>query len=104
GIWTGTKDLISRSKKGHMPRLLIKVNYQPGFYIGDLLEVLCLDIINEKEEDQIEDVKDYILKTEELNRIFKKHQDKIISIHVKQDDRLKLSEPIFNAEELTLEQ
>lgn len=102
GIWQGTKELISRSKKGHMPRLLVKIDYQPGFYIGDLIELLSLDIKDNREEDQIEDVTNYILDTKVLNEILKKHQEKIISVNVKKDDRLTLSEPIFKAKELEL--
>lgn len=102
GIWKGTKDLISRSKKGHMPRLLIKIDYQPGFYIGDLLELLTLEIKGEKEANQIEDVSDFVLNTGSLNNILKKNADKIISISVEKDDRLILSEPIINAKPLNL--
>lgn len=102
GIWTGTKDLISRSKKGHMPRLLIKIDYQPGFYIGDLMELLTLDIKDDKEPEQILNTTDYILQTKALNEILEKHQDKIISVNVKKDDRLTLSESIFKASEFSI--
>lgn len=102
GIWLGTKNLISRSKKGHMPRLLIKVNYNPGFYIGDLLETLSLTLKNDIEADQITDATDYVLNTSKLNEVLQKHQNKILSIEMKKDDRLTLSKPIFNAEDLTL--
>ncbi|MFD2037557.1 type I-B CRISPR-associated protein Cas7/Csh2 [Belliella marina] len=102
GIWKGTKDLISRSKKGHMPRLLIKIDYQPGFYIGDLLELLSLDIKGEKEANQIEDVSDFIVNTTALNSMLNKHADKIISISIEKDGRLDLSEPIINANLLNL--
>jgi CRISPR-associated protein Csh2 len=37
GLWNGTKNLISRSKVGQMPRLLINVIYkEKNFHIGDL--------------------------------------------------------------------
>ena len=37
GLWHGTQNLISRSKFGQMPRLLLKVNYkEKGFFIGDM--------------------------------------------------------------------
>lgn len=41
-IWNGTKNLLTRSKKGHMPRLLVKIDYKGGFFIGDLVERLSL--------------------------------------------------------------
>lgn len=43
GMWEGTKNLISRSKFGQMPRLLIKINYSsPRFFIGDLDALVSL--------------------------------------------------------------
>jgi CRISPR-associated protein Csh2 len=37
GLWNGTKNLISRSKVGQMPRLLINVTYkEKNYHIGDL--------------------------------------------------------------------
>lgn len=35
-LWNGTKELISRSKTGQMPRLLLQVSYEPHFHIGAL--------------------------------------------------------------------
>jgi len=102
GIWVGTKELISRSKKGHMPRLLVKIDYEPGYYIGDLMELLTIKTENDIEEELIGDVTDFTLVTDELNVILKKHEDKIISVSVKKDDRLKLSTSIFKAQELKL--
>ena len=103
GMWMGTKELISRSKKGHMPRLLIKVDYEPGFYIGDLLETLSLNLDGETEEEQLRDVTDFVLNTEELNVLLRKHEDKIKAVSVKMDDRLQLSAPIFKASELNID-
>ncbi|EIM74521.1 Csh2 family CRISPR-associated protein [Nitritalea halalkaliphila LW7] len=102
GMWHGTKDLISRSKKGHMPRLLVKIDYQPGFYIGDLLELLTLDIKNGKEANQIEDVSDFVVNVSLLNKVIQKHLDKIISVSVEKDDRLELNQSITNAKSLNL--
>lgn len=103
GIWKGTKELISRSKKGHMPRLLIKIDYQPGFYIGDLIELLSMEIKNEKEPDQIEDVTNYMLNTKALNEVLEKNKDKIISISVMKDDRLELTEDVANSSSLNID-
>ena len=55
------------------------------------------------EDEQIESVSDYILNTKALNEVLKKHKGKIISIQVKKDDRLELSEPIFNSSELIID-
>ena len=103
GMWYGTKELLTTSKKGHMPRLLIKIDYQPGFYVGDLIESLSLEIKGEKEAEQLEDVTDYVLQTKALNEVLQKHENKIITVGVKQDDRLELSQPIFKATGLSIE-
>lgn len=93
-IWNGTKDLLTRSKKGHMPRLLVKIDYKAGFFIGDLCERLRLVPNEDKRLDALEDVDDYTINTNALNAALEKHDDKILSISVEADERVKLTEPI----------
>lgn len=96
-IWSGTKGLLSRSKKGHMPRLLLKVDYaEPLFFIGDLLERVQMAFHDGITTDKLTDVADYTLDVSQLNAVLKQHTDKIARIQIKIDDRLQLSEPIFN--------
>ncbi len=102
GIWMGTKDLITRSKKGHMPRFLLKINYKDGFFIGDLIERIKLTPNNGKEPKLVEDCQDYTLDVSELNKVLKKYADKIDSVQLKMDDRIVLSEEISNAVELEI--
>lgn len=90
-IWFGTKDLITRSKKSHMPRLLIKVDYEKGYYIGDLLESIKLLPNDKKDIESLEDIEDYIVDIEKLADILKKNNDKILNIYFKKDDRLVLN-------------
>lgn len=43
GTWNGTKSLISRTKAGQVPRLILKVNYsKENYHIGDLDKMLKL--------------------------------------------------------------
>jgi CRISPR-associated protein Csh2 len=93
-IWNGTKDLLTRSKKGHMPRLLVKIDYKDGFFIGDLCQRLKLNLKGDKKMEGLEDVSDFILDTTELNAALDKYADKITKITVEIDDRLELSAPI----------
>lgn len=93
-MWNGTKDLLTRSKKGHMPRLLVKVTYQSGFFIGDLCERVKMVLKAGKTMESLEDISDYVLDTTELNTVLEKYDDKIIAIEVQQDDRLELTAPI----------
>lgn len=97
-LWNGTKGLLSRSKKGHMPRLLMKIDYkEPMFFIGDLLERLALDYQEGKNVENLTDVADYRLDVSKLNQVLSEYADKIERITVQQDDRLVLTEPIKGA-------
>ncbi|MBK8562485.1 MAG: hypothetical protein IPN76_03850 [Saprospiraceae bacterium] len=97
GLWFGTKDLLTRSKKGHMPRLLLKIDYaEKGFFIGELLERLSVKAKDDKPFDAWEDVADFALDVSKLNEVLLKYKDKIAKCTIVEiDDRLQLSEPIF---------
>lgn len=88
GIWNGTKNLISRSKFGQTPVLLIAINYKEPFYIGNLRQKL--EIESEIDETQIRSTKDYKLKLDELFNALLENKDKIETINVQYDKRLKL--------------
>jgi len=95
-LWSGTKGLLSRSKKGHMPRLLVKIDYkEPQFFIGDLIERLSLRYDRDVKPDAISDVEDFTLDITLLNGVLEQHRDKIAAITIIQDDRLRLSAPII---------
>lgn len=95
GLWNGTKGLLTRSKKGHMPRLLLHITYkEPGFFIGELAE--RLKISSEKADAALEDVADYTLDVSTLNEVLGRHQDKIESCKlINLDERLQLSAALF---------
>lgn len=94
GIWSGTKNLLTRSKKGHMPRLLVKIDYKNGFFIGDLAERLKLVPADGKREETYEDIEDFAVDTSKLIAVLAKYADHIDRITVVQDDRISLTEPI----------
>ncbi|MGF1532441.1 MAG: type I-B CRISPR-associated protein Cas7/Csh2 [Bernardetiaceae bacterium] len=96
GLWDGTKNLLTRSKKGHMPRLLLKIDYKDGFFIGDLPE-LVRPVPKDTHQTELyfTDLTDYTLDVSALNAALEQHQDKIISVSCQQDERLELSAPIF---------
>lgn len=94
GIWDGTRNLLTRSKKGHMPRLLVKIDYKNGFFIGDLAERLKLIPAAGKREETYEDIEDFTVDTSKLVAALNKYADRIERITVEQDDRIVLSEPI----------
>lgn len=86
GIWNGTKNLISRSKFGQNPLLLITVNYKKPYYIGGLRQ--RLKIVSEKNDLQIRNTEDYKIDLTGLIKEFKAQADKIESVSVQVDSRL----------------
>lgn len=90
-LWMGTKDLISRSKFGQMPRLLLMIQYaEPNFYIGDLDNMIRLVPNNSRREEEIRRPEDYTLDITELWSRINKHLDKIETIEVAVDPKITL--------------
>ncbi|MDK2821809.1 MAG: CRISPR-associated protein Csh2 [Clostridia bacterium] len=86
-MWNGTKNLISRSKVGQVPRMLIKVDYkEENFHIGDLLKDIKL-LPNTRQE-EIRDVEDYRLELRNLIDTLKLNKEKIEIVWYKIDRRL----------------
>jgi CRISPR-associated protein Csh2 len=94
GIWQGTKSLLTRSKKGHMPRLLVKIDYKNSFFIGDLAERLKLEPVAGKREETYEDIEHFTVDTSRLIAALEKYADHIERVTVVQDDRITLSHAI----------
>lgn len=88
GIWNGTKNLISRSKFGQSPVLLMVIEYNEPFYVGNLRQRLKL--ISQKGELEIRGLDQVELDITDLVEELKAYQDKITSITFKHDRRLKL--------------
>lgn len=91
GMWNGTKNLISRSKAGQMPRLLLKVNYkEKNYHIGDLDKLIKIKDIDKIEQEKIRDISDLELDATELVKTLNANKNKIESIDVKIDERVKI--------------
>ena len=88
GIWNGTKNLISRSKFGQTPLLLLVIDYKEPFYIGGLRQRLKLN--STKNDLQIRSLEDYELDISNVKTVLKEHADKIENISVQVDPRLKV--------------
>ncbi|WP_353685114.1 type I-B CRISPR-associated protein Cas7/Csh2 [Thermodesulfovibrio sp. 3907-1M] len=88
GIWIGTKNLISRSKFGQMPRFLMQIVYKEGqnFHIGELDKLISLK--SEIPDEAIRDISDVKIDVSELLNVINKHKDKIEKIRIKVDDRV----------------
>lgn len=95
GIWNGTKNLISGSKFGQMPRLLLQVIYKENnFHIGELDKFISLK--TEKEDEAIRDISDVKIDITELVKILDNNNDKIEKIRYKVDDRVSLIKDDIN--------
>ena len=87
GIWNGTKSLISRTKAGQVPRLLLKVNYsKENYHIGDLDRMLKLatDIPHES----IRSPADYLIDLSYLVKKLIAEKASIKDIEICVDDRM----------------
>ena len=102
GIWNGTKNLISRSKFGQMPRLLLCLHYKPehAYYIGNLRQRIKLRAAGDKEESSIRAITDYTLDLQAVAEEIAANRAKIDSIVVQLDRQLQLSK---GSERLDLE-
>lgn len=88
-IWNGTKGLISRSKFGQMPRLLLIINYsKPNFFIGELDNLVSLNH-DEKRDEQLRGPEDYSVEIGQLFTAIESNKDNIANIEFVSDTRLK---------------
>lgn len=88
-LWNGTKNLLSRSKTGQMPRLLLEIVYNQGIYhLGDIDKRIKL--ISSKMDQEIRDVSDFKLDFTQLISVIIENKDKIKEINYAIDDRLSI--------------
>lgn len=88
GIWNGTKNLMSCSKFGQVPRLLMQVIYKEGnFYIGELNKRLSL-ISSKNDDKEIRDIADVKIDITDLLNALIDNKDKIEKISLKVDERI----------------
>ena len=87
GIWEGTKNLISRSKFGQTPVFLMTIHYNNSFYIGNLRQRLKLK--SDKNDLAIRGLEDFQLDLADVIAELKANKDKITSVEIKMDSRLK---------------
>jgi len=85
-IWNGTKNLISGSKFGQMPRFLLQIVHRAGnFYIAELDKYISIK--SEKNDEAIRDIIDVKIDVTNLINALHRHKDKIEKIRLKVDER-----------------
>lgn len=86
-LWNGTKNLISRSKVGQMPRLLLQIVYKENnFHLGELDRFVKL--ISDKRDEEIRDISEVKLDITQLANRLEGIRAKIEKIRFKKDERL----------------
>jgi CRISPR-associated protein Csh2 len=89
GLWNGTKNLITRSKIGQVPRLLLNVVYKENnFHVGDLDKKLNLETVDGKSERGIRDISEIKLNAVKLINALGGNKDKIERVELKADDEV----------------
>jgi CRISPR-associated protein Csh2 len=89
GIWNGTKNLISGSKFGQMPRLLMQTVYkeEQNFFIGELDKLISR--ISDKNDEVIRDISEVKIDITNLVNALNANKDKIEKIRLIVDERIK---------------
>jgi CRISPR-associated protein Csh2 len=88
GIWNGTKGLITRTKVGQVPRLLLKVNYsRENYHIGDLDKMMKL--VTKMPHVNIRDPIDFQIDISELVRKLTSEKETIEDIEICVDGRIR---------------
>jgi len=86
-IWNGTKNLISRSKVGQMPRLLLQVIYKENdYHLGELDRLLKLNV--DKRDEEIRDISELKLDITQLANKLEAVKEKVNEVRYKNNDRL----------------
>lgn len=87
GLWNGTKNLITRSKVGQIPRLLLQVIYkESNYHIGELDKRIKL--ISDQRDEKIRSITEIQLDFTELSKVLDKNKNKILKVRYLKDDYL----------------
>jgi len=85
-MWDGTKNLISRSKFEHNPKLLIEIKYKKNnFFIGELDKYISFE--SKLPDEKIRDIENGVIDLSKLQNIIKENLEKIDSIVVRKNNR-----------------
>lgn len=90
GVWNGTKNLLSGSKAGQMPRLLVQVEHTQGSaHFGELDK--RVKIRTDRDEIAIREIDDVELEIGDLLSLLLRKRDEIAVVRFKADDRARLT-------------
>lgn len=99
GMWNGTKNLMSTSKTGQMPRFLLQVIYQEkNFHLGELNK--RIRFLSSKNDEEIRDIKDGKIDLTELIKALETYRETVLEIRYKVDDRVEF---VFDEQNISFE-
>lgn len=85
-MWNGTKNLMSNSKMGHMPRFLLQVVMkEKNYQIGELNK--RVKFLHDVEDEELRDIKDGKIEIKELVESLNANKDKISAVRYVADER-----------------
>lgn len=89
GMWNGTKNLISGSKFGQMPRLLMQVVYKDGqnFHVGELDKLISMT--TDKNHEAVRDIAEVKVDITNIANALNANKGKIEKIRLMADGRVK---------------
>ena len=92
GIWNGTKNLISRSKFGQVPRCLIQIEYaESNFFFFDLNNKISI-VHNLEDDKKLRNISQLELDLSVLLDSIEQNKDKIAKINYKFDSEVKFKD------------
>jgi CRISPR-associated protein Csh2 len=93
GIWNGTKNLITRSKFGQMPRFLLQIVYkEKNYHIGELDHRIKLLKNNPNQRDEeIRRIQEIKIDVSELAKAIENNKNNIEFIRYKKDEYLEIT-------------
>lgn len=74
-LWNGTKNLITRSKMGQTPRLMLVITYKDDTFAGDLNNSVKFEA--KKDEEAVRSINDYIVDFSSLKGKLTRYKDAI---------------------------
>lgn len=99
-LWSGTNNLITRSKTEHRSRLMIEIEYNPSFesHIGSLDEKVTLvkgdgSLFDEDEQLSMRSPKDFMIDISEIVKSMNKIKDNVKTVKLIVDPEINLKGP-----------
>ena len=82
-LWSGTKNLITRTKMGQMPRFMLVITYKNDTFAGDLNN--CIAINSSKEDVEIRSINDFTIDFSRLKAKLTRYAQEIEKIEYMSD-------------------